>query len=90
MYEGKTRDDMILNVNIIVMMVLSSLYLSVSHSLPVTPNIKPIEAWLLFNMVYPFLIILLTILIQVIRPIFLQILLNFLYFKECAFRMLFK
>ena len=37
------------------MMVLASVYLSVSTSLPSSSNIKPVEIWLLFNLFYPFL-----------------------------------
>ena len=47
------------------MMVLSSVYLSVSTSLPSTANIKPVEIWLLFNLTWPFLIIVTNIIIQV-------------------------
>ena len=47
------------------MMVLASVYLSVSSSLPSTANIKPVEVWLLFNLAYPFLVILVNVVIQV-------------------------
>ena len=47
------------------MMVLTSVYLSVSTSLPSTSNIKPVEVWLLFNLAYPFLVILVNVVIQV-------------------------
>ena len=47
------------------MMVLASVYLSVSSSLASTPNIKPVEIWLLFNLAYPFLVILVNVIIQV-------------------------
>ena len=43
------------------MMVLASVYLSVSASLPTTPGIKPVEVWLLANLGYPFLVILVNI-----------------------------
>ena len=46
-------------------MVLTSVYLSVSTSLPSTSNIKPVEVWLLFNLAYPFLVILVNVVIQV-------------------------
>ena len=57
--------DLIITVNITCMMVLSSVYLSVSNSLPSTPSIKPVEQWLLFNIVYPFLVIISTVIKQV-------------------------
>ena len=47
------------------MMVLASVYLSVSSSLPSTANIKPVEVWLLFNLAYPMTVILLNVLLQV-------------------------
>ena len=42
------------------MMVLASVYLSVSASLPSTPVIKPVERWLLFSLSYPFFVIVLS------------------------------
>ena len=49
------------------MMVLASVYLSVSASLPTTSVIKPVEVWLIFNLAYPFLTILVNVLLQVRR-----------------------
>ena len=54
-------------------MVLASVYLSVSASLPSTANIKPVEIWLLFNLTWPFLIIVANIIIQVTERRFLTI-----------------
>ena len=54
-----------LQVNITVMMVLTSVYLSVSASLPSTPAIKPVEVWLLASLSYPFFIIMAAIADQV-------------------------
>ena len=51
------------------MMVLASVYLSVSASLPTTANIKPVEIWLLFNLAFPLIIILVNILLQVTKYI---------------------
>ena len=62
---GDSAYDLIITVNITSMMVLASIYLSVSTSLPSTPNIKPVEIWLLFNLGYPFLNILVNIILQV-------------------------
>ena len=47
------------------LVVLASLYISVSSSLPTTATIKPVELWLLFNLAYPVLVILLNVLLQV-------------------------
>ena len=57
--------EFIITVNITCMMVLSSIYLSVSTSLPTTAAIKPVEIWLLFNLAYPFLVIMINIVVQV-------------------------
>ena len=62
---GADKYGMIYATNITCMMVLASVYLSVSGSLPVSPDIKPIEQWLLFNLFWPFLIIIFNILLQV-------------------------
>ena len=62
---GDSRYDMIITVNITCMMVLASIYLSVSASLPTTSDIKPVEVWLIFNLSYPFITILVNVLLQV-------------------------
>ena len=61
---GDAKYDLVITVNITSMMVLASIYLSVSTSLPSTPNIKPVESWLLVNLAYPFLVILVNIALQ--------------------------
>ena len=63
---GESRFEIIITVNITSMMVLASIYLTVSASLPSTSVIKPVEIWLLCNLAYPFLVIISTILLQVI------------------------
>ena len=73
--------ELIITVNITCMMVLSSIYLAVSTSLPATAAIKPIEYWLLFSLVYPVLIIVINILIQVNDLFYL----NENYFKKFIF-----
>ena len=62
---GDTKYDMIFTINITSMMVLASIYLSVSSSLPSTSTIKPVEWWLLGNLAYPFLVIIVNISIKV-------------------------
>ena len=72
--------ELLITVNITCMMVLASVYLSVSSSLPGTPTIKPVETWLLFNLAYPFLVIITNILIEVgvslNSPTFMEIILE--------------
>ena len=63
--KGDNKYDMVLTVNVTIMMVLASIYLSVSSSLPETANIKPVELWLLFNLVYNFCLIIALIVMQV-------------------------
>ena len=62
---GDDKFSMIYTINITCMMVLASVYLSVSSSLPSTANIKPVEVWLLFNLAYPVLVIIVNVLLQV-------------------------
>ena len=57
--------EMLITVNITCMMVLASVYISVSNSLPDTAAIKNIEIWLLFNLAYPVMVILINIILQV-------------------------
>ena len=61
--EGKT--DLVITVNITCMMVLTSVYLSVSSTLPSTLRIKPVEIWLLVNLAFPFLVIIFNIVLEV-------------------------
>ena len=62
---GEDKFTMIYTVNMTCMMVLASVYLSVSASLPSTAEIKPVEVWLLFNLAYPLLVIIVNVLLQV-------------------------
>ena len=57
----------VIAVNITCMMVLSSIYIAVSGSLPATSNIKYVEIWLLFSLIYPFLVVLINTFIHVER-----------------------
>ena len=62
---GDTKFDMIYTINITCMMVLASIYLSVSSSLPSTSDIKPVALWLIFSLAYPFITILVNVILQV-------------------------
>jgi hypothetical protein len=55
--------EAIITVNITCMMVLAALYISVSSSLPTTAKIKYIDIWLLFSLIFPFIIILINIIL---------------------------
>ena len=65
---GDDKYSLIYTINITCMMVLASIYLSVSASLPTTSDIKPVEWWLLFNLAFPLLVMLTNIVLQVRRP----------------------
>ena len=58
--------EFITTVNVTCMMVLASIYVSVSTSLPLTASIKPVDVWLIFNLGYPFMVIIITIIQQVV------------------------
>ena len=62
---GDSAYDLIITVNITSMVVLASIYMSVSMSLPNTPDIKPVEVWLVFSIAYPFLVIITNVVMQV-------------------------
>ena len=63
--DTEDKYSLIITVNITCMMVLASVYLSVSASLPTTSDIKPVELWLLVNLAFPGLVILLQVILQV-------------------------
>ena len=63
--QAENKYDMIYTINVTCMMVLASVYISVSVNLPSTSKLKPIELWLNFNLAFPFLVILSNILLQV-------------------------
>ena len=54
-------------VNLTVMLVLTSMFISVVAGLPVTSYIKMIDTWLLFSLVIPFIDVLLTCVIDNLR-----------------------
>ena len=56
---------MVINVNITCLLALASVYLAVATSLPSTSSTKPVEVFLIYNLAYPFLTILLAVAIQV-------------------------
>jgi len=46
--------EAVISVNLTVMLVLATMFVSVSESLPKTSYIKMIDVWLLFNLIIPF------------------------------------
>ena len=65
MVSSDDKFSIIYTINITCMMVLASVYISVSANLPTTSTIKPIELWLIANLAYPFVVILSNIILQV-------------------------
>ena len=62
---GDTKYDLIITVNITSMVVLATIYMTVSTSLPNTLQIKPVEMWLLLNLAYPLFVIITSIVMKV-------------------------
>ena len=46
-------------MNLTSMLVLTTMFINVSNSLPKTSYMKMVDAWLLFNLFYPFIVVLL-------------------------------
>ena len=65
MVSSDDKFSIIYTINITCMMVLASIYISVSASLPPTSDVKPVETWLIFNLAYPFVTILVNVVLQV-------------------------
>ena len=59
--------EAIITTNITCMTVLASLYILFSSVVPQTSYIKLVDIWFLFNLVYPFILILIQIFIQKAR-----------------------
>ena len=59
--------ETIMTTNITCMTVLASLYILFSSVVPQTSYIKSVDIWFLFNLIYPFCLILLHILIQKLK-----------------------
>ena len=53
--------EAIVTVNLTGMLVLSTMFVSVSSNLPVTSDIKMIEVWLIFSLLVPFTEVLLQV-----------------------------
>ena len=49
--------DLVIEVNVTVLLVLTTLFMGISSTLPSTGYIKMIDIWMLFTMTYPFFII---------------------------------
>ena len=52
--------EAVISLNVTVMLVLTTMFISVSNNLPQTAYIKMIDIWLLFNLIKPFNDILVT------------------------------
>ena len=54
-------------MNLTSMLVLTTMFINVSNSLPKTSYMKMVDAWLLFNLMYPFIVVLLHTYMDTIR-----------------------
>ena len=45
-------------MNLTSMLVLTTMFINVSNNLPKTSYMKMIDVWLLFNLLYPFIVVL--------------------------------
>ena len=57
----------VITVNLTSMLVLTTMFINVSNSLPKTSYMKMVDAWLLFNLLYPFIVVLLHTYMDTIR-----------------------
>ena len=57
----------LMSLNVTVMLVLTTLFISVSNSLPTTAYIKMIDVWLIFNLLKPFVDIIVQTYIESLR-----------------------
>ena len=57
----------LMSLNVTVMLVLTTLFISVSTSLPTTAYIKMIDIWLIFNLLKPFIDIIVQTYIESLR-----------------------
>jgi hypothetical protein len=54
-------------VNLISMLVLTTMFINVSNNLPKTSYMKMVDVWLLFNLLYPFVVVLIHTYIDTLR-----------------------
>ena len=62
----------VVTVNLTVMLVLVTMFISISSSLPVTSYVKMIDIWLLFSLMVPFVEVLLhtwKVLVKTVYPL---------------------
>ena len=48
----------VITVNLTCMLVLTTMFINVSNNLPTTSYMKMIDVWLLFNLILPFIVVL--------------------------------
>lgn len=47
-----------ITVNLTSMLVLTTMFINISNNLPKTSYMKMVDVWLLFNLLYPFIVVL--------------------------------
>ena len=56
---GVPCDKAVITVNLTCMLVLVNMFINVSNNLPTTSYMKMIDIWLLFNLILPFIVVIL-------------------------------
>merc|ERR1719219_1936394 len=59
--------ETVIAINLTTMLVMVTLFVSVSESLPATSYIKMIDAWLIFNLIIPFVLIMIHTFMDTLR-----------------------
>merc|ERR1719206_839627 len=64
---GQEHLEMVIEVNLTLILVLATFFIGISQSLPRTAYIKMIEIWLIFALFYPFCVVTLYSLLQILK-----------------------
>ena len=57
----------VIKVNLTLMLVLTTMFINVSNNLPETSYMKMVDVWLLFNLLVPFIVVLIHTFMDTLR-----------------------
>merc|ERR1719356_1933619 len=60
--------ESVIGINLTSMLVLVALFVSVNESLPATSYVKMIDIWLIFNLIIPFILMIIHTYMDTLRP----------------------
>ena len=60
--------EAVVTVNLTALLVLTTLFISISGNLPPTAYIKMVDVWLIFNLIIPFVLIVIHTYMDTLRP----------------------